>query len=154
MLEDKDYVMRIVHEWIRTLIKLIFNKDIDKEEDAEIPLEVMEQFRKLNAMIDDGEINEAENILLDGLREGDRTYFEMSLLFYEKLSGKTDEFLAEHDYSREEVVDGLKYGVNYYGYGSLLEAFAEDIEISQKRDGYTGPKTEFVEKYTKIVKMK
>ena len=53
----------------------------------------------------------------------------MSLLFYEKLSGKTDEFLAEHDYSREEVVDGLKYVVNYYGYGSLLEAFAEDIEI-------------------------
>ena len=129
MLEDKDYVMRIVHEWIRTLIKLIFNKDIDKEEDAEIPLEVMEQFRKLNAMINDGEINEAENILLDGLREGDRTYFEMSLLFYEKLSGKTDEFLAEHDYSREEVVDGLKYVVNYYGYGSLLEALAEDIEL-------------------------
>ena len=127
MLEDKDYVMRIVHEWIRTLIKLIFNKDIDKEEDAEIPLEVMEQFRKLNAMINDGEINEAENILLDGLREGDRTYFEMSLLFYEKLSGKTDEFLAEHDYSREEVVDGLKYVVNYYGYGSVLEVFTEDI---------------------------
>ena len=129
MLEDKDYVMRIVHEWIRTLIKLIFNKDIDKEEDAQIPLEVMEQFRKLQAMIDDGEINEAENILLDGLREGDRTYFEMSLLFYEKLSGKTDEFLAEHDYSRQEVVDGLKYVVNYYGYGSLLEAFMEDIEL-------------------------
>ena len=79
----------------------IFNKDIDKEEDAQIPLEVMEQFRKLQAMIDNGEINEAENILLDGLREGDRTYFEMSLLFYEKLSGKTDEFLAEHDYSRQ-----------------------------------------------------
>lgn len=129
MLEDKDYVMRIVHEWIRTLIKLIFNKDIDKEEVAEIPLEVMEQFRKLNAMIDDGEINEAENILLDGLEEGNRAYFEMSLLFYEKLSGKTDEFLAEYDYSREEVVDGLKYVVNYYGYGSLLEAFAEDIEL-------------------------
>lgn len=129
MLEDKDYVMRIVHEWIRTLIKLIFNKDIDKEEDAEIPLEVMEQFRKLQAMIDDGEINQAENILLDGLKEGDRTYFEMSLLFYEKLSGKTDEFLAENDYSRQEVVDGLKYVVNYYGYGSLLEAFMEDIEL-------------------------
>lgn len=129
MLEDKDYVMRIIHEWIRTLIKLIFNKDIDQDNDTEIPLEVMEKYRKLIAMIDDGEINEAENILLDGLKEGDRAYFEMSLLFYEKLSGKTDEFLAEHDYSREEVVDGLKYVVNYYGYGSLLEAFTEDIEI-------------------------
>lgn len=129
MLEDQDYVMRIVHEWIRTLIRLIFNKDIDKGDDAVIPLEVMEQFRKLRAMIDDGEINEAENILLEGLREGDRAYFEMSLLFYEKLSGKTDEFLAGHDYSREEVVDGLKYVVNYYGYTSLLEAFTEDIDL-------------------------
>ena len=70
MLEDKDYVMRIVHEWIRTLIKLIFNKDIDKEEDAEIPLEVMEQFRKLQAMIDSGEINEAENILVGRSERG------------------------------------------------------------------------------------
>ena len=129
MLEDKDYVMRIVHEWIRTLIKLIFNKDIDREEDGEIPLEMMEQFRKLQAMIDDGEINEAENILVDGQDAGSRTYFEMALLFYEKLSGKTDEFLAEHDYSRQEVVDGLKYVVDYYGYGSLLEAFTEDIEL-------------------------
>lgn len=129
MLEDQDYVMRIVHEWIRTLIRLIFNKDIDKGDDADVPLEVMEQFRKLRAMIDDGEINEAENILLEGLREGDRAYFEMSLLFYEKLSGKTDEFLAGHGYSREEVVDGLKYVVNYYGYTSLLEAFTEDIDL-------------------------
>lgn len=129
MLEDKDYVMRIVHEWIRTLIKLIFNRDIDSDADAEIPMETMEQFRKLQAMIDDGEINEAENILLDGLKAGDRAYFEMSLLFYEKLSGKTDEFLTEHDYSRQEVVDGLKYVVNFYGYSSLMEAFTEDIEI-------------------------
>ena len=33
----------------------------------------------------------------------------------------------EGDYSRQEIVDGLKYVVDYYGYGSLLEAFAEDI---------------------------
>lgn len=129
MLEDKDYVMRIVHEWIRMLIKLIFNTDIDKEEDIAIPLEVMEQFRRLRAMIDDGQINEAENILLDGLEEGNRTYFEMALLFYEKLGGKTDEFLAEHDYSRGEVVDGLRYVVDFYGYGSLLDAFTEDIDV-------------------------
>lgn len=129
MLEEKDYIMRIVHEWIRTLIKLIFNKDIDKDEDMAVPLEVMQQYKKLTDMIDSGQINEAENLLLDGLKEGDRAYFQMSLLFYEKLSAKTDEFLAEHDYSREEVVDGLKYTVNFYGYGSLLDAFTEDIEL-------------------------
>ena len=127
MLEDKDYVMRIVHEWIRTLIRLIFGKDIDAEEDTGISAEVAEQYRKLMVMIDDGEINEAENILLDGLEEGDRAYFEMALLFYEKLGGKPDEFLAEHDYSRQEVVDGLKYVVNFYGYGSVLDAIGSGV---------------------------
>ncbi len=129
MLEDKDYVMRIVHEWIRMLIRVIFNRDIDKEEDKVIPLEVAEKFRKLTAMIDDGEINEAENQLLDGLEEGNRAYFEMALLFYEKLGAKTDEFLEAHDYSRQEVVDGLKYVVNYYGYGSVLDAFTEGDDL-------------------------
>lgn len=129
MIEQKDYVMRIVHEWVRTLIKLIFNQDIDKDDDDGISLEVMELYRKLLSMIDDGKINEAENILVDGLETGGQTYFEMALLFYEKLSGKTEEFLAEHDYSQEEVVDGLKYVVDYYGYGSLMDAFAEDLDL-------------------------
>ena len=127
MLEDKDYVMRMIHESIRMLIRLIFNRDIDKNEDMGISLETAELYQKLITMADAGEINEAENLLLDGLRENDKTCFETALLFYEKLSGKTDEFLAEHDYSRQEIVDGVKYVVNFYGYGSLLEAFAEDI---------------------------
>ena len=129
MIEQKDYVMRIVHEWVRTLIKLIFNQDIAKDDDDGISLEVMELYRKLLSMIDDGKINEAENILVDGLETGGQAYFEMALLFYEKLSGKTEEFLAEHDYSQEEVVDGLKYVVDYYGYGSLMDAFAEDLDL-------------------------
>ena len=129
MIEQKDYVMRIVHEWVRTLIKLIFNQDIDKDDDDGISLEVMELYRKLLSMIDDGKINEAENILVDGLETGGQAYFEMALLFYEKLGGKTEEFLAEHDYSQEEVVDGLKYVVDYYGYGSLMDAFAEDLDL-------------------------
>ena len=103
MLEDKDYVMRVVHELIRTLIRLVFKKDIDRDEESAVPLEV----------------------LLDGLDKGNHAYFEMALLFYEKLGGKTDEFLQEHDYSREEVLDGVKYVVDYYGYGSLMEAFTE-----------------------------
>ena len=67
MLEDKDYVMRMIHESIRMLIRLIFNRDIDKNEDMGISLETAELYRKLITMADAGEINEAENLLLDGL---------------------------------------------------------------------------------------
>lgn len=126
MFEEKDYYMRIVHELVRMLIRLVLSKDIDKNEEEAVPLEVMERYRKLIAMIDDGQINEAENLLLDGLEPDCRAYFELTLMFYEKLNGKTDEFLEEHDYSREEVLDGIKYVVDFYGYGSLMDAFVDE----------------------------
>ena len=127
MIQDKDYIMRMVHEAVRMLIRLIFGKDIDNEEKDLVSLEKLKLYKKLTAMIDDGEINEAENLLLDGLDPDDRDYFEMALLFYEKLGGKPEAFLTEHDYSQEEVIEGLKYVVNYYGYGSLMDAFTEEL---------------------------
>ena len=126
MFEEKDYYMRIVHELVRMLIRLVFSKDIDRDGEEAVPLEVMEKYKKLISMIDDGQINEAENLLLDGLEPDSRAYFELALMFYEKLNGKTDEFLEEHEYSREEVTDGIKYVVDFYGYGSLMDAFVDE----------------------------
>ena len=125
MIQDKDYIMRMVHAAVRTLIRLIFGRDMDHEEKDLVSLEKLELFKKLTAMIDDGEINEAENLLLDGLDPNDRDYFEMALLFYEKLGAKTEEFLLEHDYTQDEVVDGLKYIVDYYGYGELWDVISK-----------------------------
>ena len=31
MIQDKDYIMRLVHEIARMLIRMIFNRDIDRE---------------------------------------------------------------------------------------------------------------------------
>lgn len=121
MIEDKDYIMRLTHEIARTLIKLIFNRDIDKEDETPVSLERLQQFKKLTAMIDDGQINEAENQLLDELDPDSQSYFEMALLFYEKLGCKGEEFLEEHCFTQDEVVDGLQYIVDYYGYGDLWD---------------------------------
>lgn len=108
------------------LIRLVFSKDIDRDGEEAVPLEVLEKYKKLISMIDGGQINEAENLLLDGLEPDSRAYFELALMFYEKLNGKTDEFLEEHDYSREEVTDGIKYVADFYGYGSLMDAFVDE----------------------------
>ena len=67
MIEDKDYVMRLVHEIVRTLIRLLFQKDIEKDAEPEVSLELLAFYKKLTAMIEDGKINEAENLLVDGL---------------------------------------------------------------------------------------
>lgn len=129
MFEEKDYYMRIVHELVRMLIRLVFGKDIDQDEETVVPLEMLDQYKKLISMIDSGEINEAENILVDGLEQDSRAYFELALMFYEKLNGKSDEFLTEHDYTRQEVLDGIKYVVDFYGYGSLMDAFLDENDL-------------------------
>ena len=51
----------------------------------------------------------------------------MALCFYEKLGGKSEEFLTEHDYSQQEVIDGLKYVVETYGYTDFLEVISEEL---------------------------
>lgn len=121
MIEDKDYFMRLVHETVRMLMRLIFQKDIDAQSDLSVPAELMEIYEELTAMIDNGQINEAENLLLERLDPENRAYFQMALMFYERLGCKSEQFLEEHDYTQEEVMDGLKYLVDSCGYGVLWD---------------------------------
>lgn len=122
MIQDKDYIMRLVHEIARMLIRMIFNRDIDREGELPVAEELLERYQKYMAMIDDGQINEAENRLLDEMDLRDPAYFEMALHFYEKLGSKSEEFLEEHDYTQDEVLDGMKYVVDCYGYGDLWDS--------------------------------
>lgn len=127
MYEEKDYVMRIVHEYIRMIIKLIFGKDIDKEEYS-VDAENVIVFKKLQKMIDDGQVNEAENLLTDYLRADNVKDLSMAILFYDYLNHKGDEFLDEHNYSREEIKEGLRYVIDMYGYGYIGDIFLEELE--------------------------
>lgn len=121
MIEDKDYIMRLTHEVVRTFLRLLFQKDIDKDEESAVSAEMAVRYRELLAMIRDGKINEAENLLLEEMEPDNPAYFEMGLLFYEKLGAQPEEFLEEHNYTQDEVVDGLKYLVDCYGYGDLWD---------------------------------
>ena len=47
MIEDKDYIMRLTHEIVRTLIRLLFQKDIDRDEEAAISAEMAVRYREL-----------------------------------------------------------------------------------------------------------
>ena len=125
MFEERDYIMRLVHELIRTLIRLIFGIDIDQYRENKVPAEIKERYRKLRKMTEEGQINEAENLLSDWIDPGDRQQFLLALLFYEELNQKEDAFLAEYGYSRQEIRDGVVSAAGLYGYGSMAETFAE-----------------------------
>lgn len=52
---------------------------------------------------------------------------ETALLFYSYLNDKTDEFLEEHNFSRDEIISGLKDVVGRYGLNGMADVFLEEL---------------------------
>lgn len=124
---EQDYIMRLIRELIRALIKLIFN--IDTETPSEELMKQVEDRAALDALmklLDAGKINEAENMVYELTEERDQEALKAALLFYARLNEQSDEFLENHDFSRQEVKDGLKALVSRYGLGSMAEMFLEE----------------------------
>ena len=125
---EQDYIMRLIKELVRTLLKLLFHIDIETPT-AEL-LENMEEkyvLENLLELVDAGKINEAENQLIEMLSGGDRNKLEMALLFYAYLNEKTDEFLQENHFSRKEIKEGIEAAAARYGITNVSEIFLEDM---------------------------
>ena len=123
---EQDYVMRIIKEMVRAILKLLFNIDTDSPS-TEL-LEDEKEQQKLDAlldMVDAGSINEAENIIYEITENGDKVNLEIALLFYSYLNDKSDDFLEEHNFSRDEIKSGLKDIFSRYGVGSFTEMFLQ-----------------------------
>lgn len=122
---ENDYVMRLIREIVRAILKLLF--DIDTDSPTSELMEDVEEKAMLNnllKMIDDGKINEAENFIYDLSEDGNnKSNLKMTLIFYSHLNEKSDEFLINNNFSREEVQNGLKSIVNKYGLDSISEMF-------------------------------
>ena len=72
--DEKDYIMRMIKEMVRVLFSLAFGKkyvsvELEKENKYEVSGKNLKDFLD---MIDVGQINEAENILLYGIDYSNR----------------------------------------------------------------------------------
>ncbi len=125
---EQDYIMRLIHEIVRTLLKLLFNIDPEKKEELIFKEKEMEEkYDELLNFIDRGKINKAENKLLNELNPEDIQYYKMALMFYLYLNEKDIDFLEEHGFSKNEIIDELKYVSAIYGYGSMIDALLSTI---------------------------
>ena len=83
--DEKDYIMRMIKEMVRVLFSLAFGKkyvsvELEKENKYEVSGKNLKNF--LN-MIDLGQINEAENILLDSIDYTNNNEVIEVALFYQ-----------------------------------------------------------------------
>lgn len=114
---EQDYVMRMIKDMVRALALVIFGKkdiryEIPEEHDR---TEADNLYMRILQLADRGEINQAENMLLTDIPEGTPDYHVMKADFYQHISQYSDEFLAEHDYTREEILEGLENIAEDYG---------------------------------------
>ena len=120
--DEKDYFMRMIKEMVRVLFSLAFGKkyvsvELEKENKYEVSGKNLKNF--LN-MIDLGQINEAENILLDSIDYTNKNEVMAVALFYQYLSEKDNQFLENNNYTKEEVLSGFKQLLMKSGYSDLL----------------------------------
>lgn len=119
-----DYIMRMISEMIRAVLTLLLGRDIVSKDEIVLPqISEDSDFQKLIAMVNEGRINEAENMLWDMTGDGGQEHFQMALLFYDYLNDLDDEVLEKADFSREEVADGLARIMKLYGYEDMARTF-------------------------------
>ncbi len=121
---EEDYIMRQIREMVRMLLKLLFQ--LDQEEDSEELLrgtKENEVLRELLEMVDDGRINEAENRVYELCEDGEMANLKVMLLFYDYLNGKSDEYLEECEFSREELKEDMRDLLAGFGLSDMAETF-------------------------------
>ncbi len=123
--DEKDYIMRVIKEMARVLFSLMLGKQYTS---VELPNENQyevsgKKLKDLLVMADNGEINDVENMILSNIDYSNRDDVIAAALFYEHLSEKEDEFLLQNNYSKEEVLAGMKQLIENAGYGNLINIF-------------------------------
>ncbi len=126
--DEKDYVMRIIKEMVRVLFSLMLGKQYKsveqpEENKYEVAGKALEEFEK---MIDAGLINEAENILLESIDYTQKEDVLAAILFYQYIGERDSDFLAAHNYSKKEALDGIKRLADRQGYGHITSLLMEN----------------------------
>lgn len=125
--EEKDYIMRMIREVSRVLFSIIFGKRY-----AQVELEIRNKYETagtpqnaLKDLVDRGQIDKAENMLLEDIDYSRKEDITSAVVFYQYLGEKPDSFLEQHNFSRQEVLDGLNYLAECAGYAQVVDMMVD-----------------------------
>lgn len=124
---EQDYILRLIKNMIRMALSFFCDVDIKSPS-----LEFLEDEQSNNTLseliqlIDCGEINEAENKLFKISEAGNKNSLKLSLLFYSHLNEKDDDFLEQHNFTREEVKTGVEDIMSMHGLSDFAHLLLQD----------------------------
>ncbi len=122
--DEKDYLMRMIKEAARVIFSVVLGKgytqvEPEKEGKYEVSGRKLDSYRD---MVDQGNINEAENLLLEEIDYKNKDEVAAAVLLYQYIVEKEDAFLKANGYSREEALEGLKQLAQEAGYPGVWDA--------------------------------
>src|SRR5690606_31429715 len=114
---QQDWIMRQIRSMTQAIARIIFKKetleyDITDKTNTEATNWL---YKELLNLIENLNINQAENLLFEKLETHDMKYLEIAIDFYERLNELSDEQLEKGDFTREEIRIGLNDVLKLFG---------------------------------------
>ena len=127
--DEKDYLMRMMKEAARVLFSVVLGKqytqvELEKEAKYQVSGKRLDSYREMS---DQGNINEAENMLLEDIDYNNNKEVAAAILVYQYIGEKDEAFLRGNGYSREEALDGLKHLAELAGYQEVCDVFGAEV---------------------------
>ena len=124
MYYHEDWLMRQIETMVSAIISVIFHASPKSESiGTEITIsDTVDSGRRdtIIAFLQKGKICEAENWLYENINEDDISWLNTAVFFYSEINKLSDEYLAAHDFSREEIEAGLSEVCGLYGFEWLF----------------------------------
>ena len=124
MYYHEDWLMRQIETMVSAIISVIFQTS-PKSEDIGTEIKITDTVDSgrrdtVIAFLQEGKICEAENWLYENINENDISWLYTAVYFYSEINKLSDEYLAAHDFSREEIESGLSEICVLYGFEWLF----------------------------------
>jgi len=113
----QDFLLRQIEDAIARAIRFAFKSGEPAQAlvEQDFDGQTRDLSATLSAMIERGELADAEDLLYTALTPSDWPALALALWFYERLNALSDEALAAGGFSREEIARGLADVAALYG---------------------------------------
>ena len=129
MYYQNDWLLRQIEMFFGGMSRMLFNKDAYSVADTNIIIRgdsyTMQQ--QILELLNQGKICEAEDFLFANFKPDNKAHLMIALDFYKRLNDFDDVYLEKHDFSREEILTGLKDVSDISGMGIRIDGEEESF---------------------------
>ena len=119
MLYQEDWFMRQIEAMTRAIAQLLLHRSPDAGTSEIFRADLNAHEAQLDALLSAEGPCAAENWLYENMDTSDPEWLEVALRFYERLSQIPEAELETQDFSREEILSGLRSVCRAFGYEEL-----------------------------------